>query len=66
MKKECHHIYVIKQHKMIDMTDGTIEYEELLGKCTCPDEAKKILDAHPGAYISEDSTYTENDLFRYA
>lgn len=65
MKEESHHVYVIKQRKTIDLTDSTIEYEELLGKCTSPDEAKKILNAHPGAYISEDSTYTENDLFRY-
>ena len=64
-EEENNHVYVIKQRKQIDLADGPLEYEELLGKCTCPEEAKRILEAHPGAYISEDSTYTRFDLFRY-
>lgn len=64
-EKQSNHIYVIKQRKKVDLADGPLEYEELLGKCTSPEEAKKILDAHPDAYISEDSTYTDSDLFRY-
>jgi hypothetical protein len=59
------HIYIIKQRKKVTLSSGPVEYEELLGKCTCPREAKKILNDHPGAYISEDSTYSESDLFRY-
>lgn len=49
----------------VTLSSGPVECEELLGKCTCPQEAKKILKDHPGAYISEDSTYSESDLFRY-
>jgi len=59
------HIYIIKQRKKVTLSSGPFEYEELLGKCTSPQEAKKILKDHPGAYISEDSTYSESDLFRY-
>jgi hypothetical protein len=62
---ENNHIYIIKQRMKINLASGPFEYEELLGKCTSPEAVKKILDAHPNAYISEDSTYTDSDLFRY-
>ncbi|WP_345971370.1 MULTISPECIES: hypothetical protein [Sulfurimonas] len=64
-EKVKQHIYIIKQRKRINLASGPFEYEELLGKCTSTEEAKKILDAHPDAYISEDSTYSDSDLFRY-
>ena len=64
-EKETNHIYIIKQRRQIDLDGTPFEYEELVGKCTCPATAKKILDAHPGAYISDDSVYTRGDLFRY-
>jgi len=64
-EKEANHIYVIKKRKQIDLDGTPFEYEELVGKCTCPEEARKIIDANPGAYISDDSVYTETDLFRY-
>lgn len=66
MERERNHIYIIKQRVTIDLDNRPFEYEELLGKCTSPEEAKKILETHPEAYISEDSTYTDSDLFRYA
>jgi len=65
MQDEKNHVYLIKQRKQIELADGPFEYEELVGKCTCPEEAKRILDAHPDAYISEDSVYTDTDLFLY-
>jgi hypothetical protein len=65
MEDTNNHIYIIKKRKKVDLADGPFEYEELLAKCTSPEEAKKILDEHPDAYISEDSTYTHSDLFRY-
>jgi hypothetical protein len=64
-ENKMHHIYIIKQRRQIDF-DGTLfEYEELVGKCTSPDAAEKILDANPGAYISDDSVYTRDHLFLY-
>jgi len=60
------HIYVIKQRVTIALANGPFEYEELLGKCTSPEAARKILDDHPDAYISEEPTYTDSDLIRYA
>lgn len=65
MEYDNNHIYIIKERKTVNMTDGPFEYEELVCKCTSPEEAQKVLEAHPEAYISEDSTYTVSDLFRY-
>lgn len=62
---EKNHIYIIKERKKVEMANGPFEYEELLCKCTSPKEAKRVLDSHPEAYISEDSTYNSSDLFRY-
>jgi len=65
-KKADQHIYIIKLRKQINLADGPFEYEELLGKCTCPEKAREILDAYPNAYISEeDSTYANSDLFHH-
>jgi len=65
IEKTKQHIYIIKQRRKINLATGPFEYEELLGKCTSPEEARKILEDHPGAYISEDSVYSESDLYRY-
>ncbi len=65
MDNENNHIYIIKERKTVTMANGPFEYEELLCKCTSPEEARKVLSSHPEAYISEDSTYTSSDLFRY-
>jgi hypothetical protein len=64
-KKPENHVYIIKQRRQIELADGPHEYEELIGKCTSADEVKKILASHPGAYVSDDSVYKENDLFFY-
>lgn len=62
---DTNHIYIIKERKKIEMAAGPFEYEELLCKCTSIEEARRVLDTHPEAYISEDSTYNSSDLFRY-
>ncbi len=64
-REEERHVYIIKKKVTIDLDGKPFEYEELLGKCTDCEEAKKIVERCDGAYISEDTTYGHIDLFRF-
>lgn len=64
-EKETNHIYVIKQRRRIDLDGRPFEYDELVGKCTSSEEARKIVDATPDTYISDDAVYTVGDFFRH-
>ncbi len=66
--KECieeRHIYVIKKKVTVVVGGKPFEYDELLGKCTDCEEAKKILARCQGAFIAHDTVYDHSDLFRY-
>jgi hypothetical protein len=58
-------IYIIKKKMTIELQGEPFEYEELIGKCTDCEAAKHYLETHPGSFISEESTYSKDELFRF-
>lgn len=58
-------IYIIKKKMTVEIQGAPFEYEELIGKCTDCETAKRYLESHPGSFISEESVYSREDLFRF-